>query len=167
MCTSGFCGSVGCQSFGTTTGYLGCQRTVAVTALPCEDIRLTGTRSNVGDDSSIAVALPFSFSLFGTPYTSVQLTAQGTLNFNGTTSSTVNSCLPSGTTPMISLFWEHLHPGGAVYYQTFGTAPNRRFVILWDETSGRLEPRVFKARTPPREGAPDARFKRPVPRVIS
>jgi len=33
---------------------------------------------------------------------------------------------------MIATFWEHLHPGGAVYTQTIGTAPNRRYVVQWD-----------------------------------
>jgi hypothetical protein len=33
---------------------------------------------------------------------------------------------------MILTFWEHLHPStGGVYTQTFGTTPNRRFVIQW------------------------------------
>jgi hypothetical protein len=144
MCTMGFCGSTGCRSFGTDTGYLGCERNVAVASLPCEDIRLTGTRTNVGDDSSIAVALPFTFNFYGVPRTTVQINSPGTLNFNGTTSSLSNSCLPYSTTPMIALFWEHLHAGGAVYYQTFGTAPNRRFVVQWDTTvwlsgSGRVD----------------------------
>jgi hypothetical protein len=134
-CTMGFCGTVGCKSFGTTTGYLGCERNVPVTSLPCDDIRLTGTKTNVLDDSSVAATIPFTFNFYGTPRASVQINSPGTLNFNGTTSSVINTCLPTGTTtPMISVFWEHLHAGGLVYYQTIGTAPNRKFVILWDTT---------------------------------
>ena len=71
---------------------------------------------------------------FGTPRTAVQINAQGTLSFNGSTSSTSNTCVPSGTNPQIAAFWEHLHPDGNVYYQTIGTAPNRRFVVQWYST---------------------------------
>src|SRR4029079_12599276 len=67
MCTTGVCGAVGCKTFGTTPGYLGCERTVPVASLPCEDIRLTGTRTGLGDDSSISVALPFTLNFFGIP----------------------------------------------------------------------------------------------------
>jgi hypothetical protein len=138
-CTMGFCGTVGCRSFATGGGYLGCERAVPVTALPCEDIRTTGTRTGVGDDSSISVALPFPFMFFGTARTSVLVSASGALSFNTSNPGTNNVCMPTGTNPMIAVFWEHLHPGGAVYHQTFGTTPNRRFVLQWDSivyTSG-------------------------------
>ena len=47
-CTMGFCGTTGCQSFGMMGGYVGCQRTVPVANLPCEDIRTTGTQATGG-----------------------------------------------------------------------------------------------------------------------
>jgi hypothetical protein len=130
-CTMGYCGPVGCQAFGMSGGYTGCERTVPVASLPCEDIRVTGTRTGVANHGSVAVTLPFSFPFFGTPATAVQINAQGTLTFNATTSSTSNSCLPSGTTPQLAAYWEHLHPEGNVYHQTVGTMPNRRFVVQW------------------------------------
>ena len=43
----GYCGTTGCRSaFGTAGGYVGCERTVPVAMLPCEDIRTTGTRTD-------------------------------------------------------------------------------------------------------------------------
>ena len=136
----GFCGPTGCRSFGAdVAGYRGCERTVPVAAVPCEDIKLTGTRTAVADHGSVAVPLPFPFTFYGTPRTSVQINASGTLNFTATTSSTTNACVPSGTAPQVAVFWEHLHPGGSVFHQTVGASPNRRFVVQWDSivyTSG-------------------------------
>jgi hypothetical protein len=82
-CTMGFCGTTGCQSFGMSGGYNGCSRTVPVATLPCEDIRTTGTKQSVSDDSSLSVTLPFSFNFFGTPRTTVLLSASGLMTFNG------------------------------------------------------------------------------------
>ena len=130
----GFCGTVGCRSFGTAAGYLGCERTVPVATLPCEDIRTTGTRTAVGDDSYTSVTLPFPFMFFGTARTAMLISASGALSFNGVNPGTSNACIPSGTIPMIAPFWEHLHPGGSVYTQTIGTTPNRRYVVQWDST---------------------------------
>jgi len=115
-------------------GYVGCQRTVPVATLPCEDIRATGTKQTaVTDDSYTTVTLPFSFNFFGTPRTSVLISASGALSFNTTNPYITNSCLPSSTTPMIAVYWEHLHPSsGGVYTQTIGTAPNRRYVVQWN-----------------------------------
>jgi hypothetical protein len=43
---------------------------------------------------------------------------------------------------MIAVLWDHLHvTGGGVYTQTFGTAPNRRYVVQWDAT-------VYSSTTP-------------------
>jgi hypothetical protein len=133
-CTTGYCGTTGCLPFGTAGGYTGCARTVAVASLPCEDIRTTGTRSAVGDDSYTTVTLPFSFNFFSTPRTSILLSASGGVGFTTGYPSYNNYCLPTTSVPypFIAALWDHLHPGGSVYYQTIGAAPNRRFVIQWD-----------------------------------
>jgi hypothetical protein len=133
-CTMGFCGTTGCQSFGMMGGYVGCQRTVPVANLPCEDIRTTGTRQTaVSDDSYTTLTLPFSFNFFGVARTSVLVSASGALSFNTTNPYITNSCLTSSTTPMVAVYWEHLHPSsGGVYTQTIGTAPNRRYVVQWN-----------------------------------
>jgi hypothetical protein len=131
-CTMGYCGTTGCKSFGTSGGYQGCERNVPVAMLPCEDIRTTGTRSNVGDDSYITATMPFSFNFFGMPRTSILISASGALSFNGVNPGLTNSCLPYSTYPMIAVYWEHLHPAGAVFTQTIGTAPNRRYVVQWN-----------------------------------
>jgi hypothetical protein len=40
--------------------------------------------------------------------------------------------LPTTSGPRIATLWDHLHPVAGTYYQVLGTAPNRRFVVLWD-----------------------------------
>jgi len=81
------------------------------------------------------VTLPFSFNFYGLARTSVLISASGGMSFTTTSNpSTTNYCLPTASYPypMILTFWEHFHPStGGVYTQTFGTAPNRRFVIQW------------------------------------
>ena len=97
----GYCGTTGCVPFGvaaTSGGYVGCQRTVPVASQPCEDIRTTGTRTTVGDDSYLSVTLPFSFNFYGVARTSVLISASGALNFTTTNPSTTNACLPTPAT---------------------------------------------------------------------
>jgi len=132
----GYCGTTGCQPFGTAStagGYVGCQRVMTPAALPCEDIRTTGTRLSVTDDSYTSVTLPFSFNFYGAARTTALISASGLVSFssNGSTS---NACLPTTSYPypMIMPMWDHLHPStGGVYAQVFGTAPNRRYVVQW------------------------------------
>jgi len=143
MCTNNYCGSMGCMGFGASAssgGYVGCQRTMPVANLPCEDIRTTGTKTTVSSDSYLSgVALPFSFPFFGTARTTVLLSSSGAISFNTTDPYLTNQCLPySNSIPMIAAYWEHMHTSGlsgftnlGVYTQTIGTAPNRRFVIQW------------------------------------
>jgi hypothetical protein len=104
-----------------------------VSSLPCDDIRTTGTSIGITSHSSTTVTLPFSFTFNGTAHTMLRIHTAGGLSFDTTTASTTSSCLPTTTTgPRIATLWDHLHPRGGTYYQVLGTAPNRRFVILWD-----------------------------------
>jgi hypothetical protein len=105
--------------------------------MPCEDIRTTGTRLGISDDSYTTVTLPFTFNFFSVARTSALISASGALNFSTTNPSVSNACLPTTSYPypMILPFWEHFHPStGGVYAQTFGTTPNRRYVIQWYST---------------------------------
>src|SRR5262249_5829387 len=117
----------------TSGGYVGCQRTMAVTALPCEDARTVGTRTTVTDDSSITATLPFTFNFYGTPRTSILLSSSGVLTFNGLNPGVTNACLPTGTTyPMLAPFGEHIQvSAGGLYAATTGPPPNRRYIVQW------------------------------------
>jgi hypothetical protein len=88
-----------------------------------------------GDDVTVAVPIGFSFSFYGTPYTSVNACTNGFLQFGGSSTVYQNSCIPNSGQPngMVAGFWEDLYPtAGQITYQTLGSAPNRRFVVHWN-----------------------------------
>jgi hypothetical protein len=141
-CTMGFCGDTGCMPFpGTsmdTFGYFGCTIPLTPTTLPCPDISSTGTRASLSDDSHQWVSLGFDFDFYGTTYTNVAVQSNGTLSFSDAYLTLGNICLPDTTSsraPYIALYWDDLdpgNPGGNVWYETRGTAPNRQFIAQWD-----------------------------------
>jgi hypothetical protein len=88
------------------------------------------------DDCTTALALPFTVSLFGEEYTSVNVSSNGNLQFGSNLTDYSNSCLPyapMGTT--IFGYWDDLRTDGAngqgIYTRVFGTAPNRALGIEW------------------------------------
>jgi uncharacterized protein (TIGR03437 family) len=98
------------------------------------------------DDGTAALTLPFSFNFYGTNYTIVCPSSNGAIYFvpnantcNSVSADFANVDLSVATTPLdlpaALPFWTDLTfqvPGaGAVYYQTIGAAPNRRFVVQW------------------------------------
>lgn len=98
-----------------------------------------GTFLTLGDDVVTgAITLPFTFTFFGTPYTQLIISSNGFVSFDLAAPSGCCSgqVLPNTTTPnnLIAATWEDIYPpgGGTVSYQTIGTAPNRIFVVAWD-----------------------------------
>ncbi|HXE64435.1 MAG TPA: cohesin domain-containing protein [Bryobacteraceae bacterium] len=97
------------------------------------------------DDGTAFLTLPFSFQFYGVSYTGICVSSNGAAYFTpdaATCSSIVdfaNVDLSSAATPSdlpaVLPFWTDLTfatPGaGAIYYQGFGTAGSRRFVIQW------------------------------------
>jgi len=110
-------------------GYTGCARFPAV--IPCADISATGIAVALTDDSTVSVPIGFSFDLYGTVYTSMNIGSNGKLGPALTTYT--NSCLPSGEGDAIYPWWDDLYPpaGGTVTYATAGTAPDRTFEVQW------------------------------------
>jgi hypothetical protein len=112
-------------------------------AYPWIDISTTGTQVPLADDGvSGDIALGFSFTFGSTTYATVNITANGMLQFGAATSPAyVNSALPltgSGGEPNIDAamvpLWDDLNPNGNgsfVRYRTTGTSPNRVFVASW------------------------------------
>jgi cysteine-rich repeat protein len=126
-------------------GYMGCARFPAT--VPCADISTTGTAVVLGDDSSISVPLGFSFDLYGTIYTAMNVGSNGKLVPISATYT--NACLPSGEGDAIYPWWDDLYPpgGGSVTYATAGTAPDRTFEVQWviqhfAGTTGTIDVRV-------------------------
>jgi subtilisin-like proprotein convertase family protein len=104
------------------------------------DISATGTPVVLGDDQvSSAIPLGFVFNFYGENYTDIYISSNGFLTVlpdqpNGCCTGGI---LPSPTTPngVIAGWWEDLNPsiGGTIHYQTFGTAPNRYFIVQFTD----------------------------------
>jgi len=115
-------------------GYSGCAETPAV--LPCDNISATGTSvgASLGDDGTLAVALPFTFDLYGLASASATIASNGKVGFPSDYTY-FNECLPGtspGTDNTIFAWWDDLYPPlGSVYWQVLGTAPSRRLVVQW------------------------------------
>lgn len=98
------------------------------------------------DDGAAFLTIPFSFQFYGQAYTSICASTNGLLTFVanagacGTAVDFANTDLtvagPPGDSPAILPFWTDLSfqvpGGGALYYQTIGTAGNRKFIVQWN-----------------------------------
>lgn len=120
--------------------------TATATATPCVgdytitqigDSIVPGTTDigNHMDDQVTTIALPFSYSLYGTTFTSVNLSSNGNAQFMTTDTEFANSCLPWATHNYTILpYWDDLYlvnNGFGIFTSVTGTAPNRIFNIEW------------------------------------
>ena len=83
------------------------------------------------------IPLPFTFYMYGTMYNSVNVNVNGFINFGVSDTAVWNSfTLPTEAAPsqMIALFLHDLDLTfyGSITYETIGTAPNRAFVISYN-----------------------------------
>jgi hypothetical protein len=87
----------------------------------------------VGSDEGVTqLPLPFTFSFYGVPYTSVRVSANGYLSFSDAAPQWVNSMLPTSTVPnSIFAFWDDLVMRDGVCLATYGASPDRLFVAEW------------------------------------
>jgi Big-like domain-containing protein len=114
------------------------------------------------DDGTAALTLPFSFSFYGQPYAVACVSTNGALYFvpspaacTGFESDFANvdvSAAPvPNDRPALLPYWTDLTfavgGAGAVYYQTVGSAPSRRFVVQWENAyvQGSTNPVTFQA----------------------
>jgi N-acetylneuraminic acid mutarotase len=90
-------------------------------------------------DDCVFADLPigFSFTYFGTAYTTFNLSSNG---FIGFTAGMSDGCCSGGTMPfndgidnIIAAAWTDLYPagGGGIFYETRGQAPNRHLVVAY------------------------------------
>jgi hypothetical protein len=88
------------------------------------------------DECATEITLPFPFTLYDQAFTTVEATANGTLNFvySGNTGGT-NFCLPySGLGYAIAPYWHDMmtvNDGNGIFTSISGSAPNRIFNIEW------------------------------------
>jgi hypothetical protein len=93
------------------------------------------------DDSSARVMAPFPMRYWGTEILTgamINITSNGWLGMDGAASASLGGTIPSTSTPnsVVAVFWADLatdDPGVCV--ATVGTAPNRRWVVEWRETT--------------------------------
>src|SRR5204863_4984288 len=99
---------------------------------------------NHADDLVTTISLPFSYALYGTSYSSINLSSNGTAQFVTTDNAYTNVCLPWTThNSTIFPYWDDqrtdaqtgcsTYPGGTcgIFTSTSGSAPNRIFNIEW------------------------------------
>jgi hypothetical protein len=110
-------------------------------AFAYQDIRITGTMSTISssDDAvQTGVAIGFTFTFYGTAYTLVNISSNGNLQFNTGAATFTNGPIPTGgfgaPSSAVMPWWDDIDPAqcGDVFYQTLGTAPNRRFIVQWN-----------------------------------
>lgn len=94
----------------------------------------SGTVVPSSDDVvSGALNIGFTFNFFGNNYTQFYVCSNGWIGFSaGQTNGYTAAYIPNASSPrnVIMADWEDLFPGASnIYYQTIGTAPNRRLVV--------------------------------------
>jgi gliding motility-associated-like protein len=117
--------------------------TYTISTIPYSpDPYTSGTLVPLSDDSwSPVINLPFTFCYYGTAYTQCVIGSNGALSFNlananGYCQWPIGAAIPSTSDPMNTIMtpWQDLNPSvsGQIRYQTYGTAPCRRFVVSWN-----------------------------------
>lgn len=96
----------------------------------------SGTSIYLSDDSYVTgIQLGFNFNYYGTDFTSVNIMSNGWISFNDyETWFPSNVPAVDGYSGAIAPFGYDLYPpsGNYIRYQTFGTAPNRYFVVEYN-----------------------------------
>lgn len=110
-----------------------------VTQIPYEPhFKVDPTELALGDDATAnAINIGFSFTFFGNTYTNLFISSNGLVGFSAPSNSYSPQNFPSATYPnnIIAWCWTDLNPGagGTVSYETTGVAPNRQFIVYYDD----------------------------------
>lgn len=104
------------------------------------DISATGATilQNV-DDSTTTVALPFTFSFYGTNYTQLFPSSNGLITFGNANSTFSNATLASNPAQAaIAVFWDDLYlfnstSNATLKSQVIGSVGNRQLILQWDK----------------------------------
>lgn len=111
------------------------------------DISATGTNANLTDDAETGVTLPWPWVINGTTVNTITIGNNGGILFNTLTGNIAyTTAAGNGLYPYVQDL-NTAAPGGGVYYQSIGTAPNRRFVVLWKDIPHYISPAVTNGAT--------------------
>lgn len=110
--------------------------TYAVAPITFAPVSTVGTVGVTGDDN-VTVGLPigFTFTFFGQPYTTFNLSSNGNLQFGASADGNAQytGTIPNPTAPnnFIALAWADWNQpaGGTITYYTTGTSPNQQLVV--------------------------------------
>ena len=102
-----------------------------------DDISATGTALNLADDDNTGITMPFTFNLGNGASADLSISNNGAVRL-GTLSQNIswqNIALENDSSDnIIAPYWADLNStSGNVYYQTKGTAPQRRFIVQWHQ----------------------------------
>ncbi|MEO5953595.1 MAG: S-layer homology domain-containing protein, partial [Chloroflexia bacterium] len=110
---------------------------------------------NHTDEGTTLVNLPFPFRLYDQSFMSVNLSPNGTAEFNSAIGEYQNQCLPSALIPTYSIYlnWDDqvtYTAGSGIYTSVTGVAPNRIYNIEWrtnyfDGGEANYELRLYEA----------------------
>ncbi|MFD2764444.1 carboxypeptidase regulatory-like domain-containing protein [Micromonospora eburnea] len=110
----------------------------ACTTGPSGFVAASNVLALTGDDAATSVTLPFPVQFHGQSYTSGWVHTNGLVNFgsvHGAVDAWANPTMPTAAAPnaVVAPFWDDFEVDGSasVRTQTFGTAPNRYFVVEW------------------------------------
>ncbi|MFW5739085.1 MAG: vWA domain-containing protein, partial [Myxococcota bacterium] len=123
----------GFNGTGTVTNW-----TATTGSAAYDDIHNSGTPTWADSDDETRGSFPigFTFPYMGTNYSNFWVNTNGFLALAGAPpdSAYTNQQLPTGGAgAYIAPFWDDLVVEGNVYYQTLGSAPNRRLVVQWHD----------------------------------
>jgi hypothetical protein len=86
------------------------------------------------DDGVAPLMLPFPFRFYGIQTDSAWLSSNGVIGFEEPTVNFDNECAGGGMRSAIMPFWDDLATRErGVCVATFGSAPNRQFVVTWND----------------------------------
>jgi hypothetical protein len=105
------------------------------------DISSTGTDTALDDDGEYTLTLPFAFYFYGGAFTEVTVGDGAVVLGGGSRIDNRNQCIPGnnsdGDDAMILPLWDDLNveesPGGGVFWQVLGAAPERQVVIQYEQ----------------------------------
>ncbi len=131
-CGAGDCGNVTAVLDPEIADY-------TITTIPSNftDISLTGIDTGIiQDDDSAQVPIGFTATFYENTYSSILVSSNGYMTFGPFGIEYSNADIPDPFEPnnFVAPFWDDLNPGlgGAIKYQTIGSAPQRIFIVQWD-----------------------------------
>jgi hypothetical protein len=110
---------------------------------------------SICNSCSIQVSLPFTYQFYGTPYSQVNVSNKGVVQFLSNNADGNNTCLPAPSfDDAIFAYWDDLNTNindtMGIFTSVSGTAPNRIFNIEWraghvaNDVRSRFEVRLYE-----------------------